>query len=203
MNSRETVFLNNTLRNKNRVLKVVAIPRHERNSHILTKRQLAHVNGRTIRHHITTSDLLALTDQRLLVDTGVLVGTDVLSQVVDIDASITCLNLVVVYTNNNTTRINTLDYAATFSDNTHTRVLRNDSLDTSTYNRLFRSQCRHSLTLHVRTHQCTVRVIMLQERNQGCSNRYNLTRTYVHIIYLFRRHYSRFVSMTNGYQLFC
>ena len=53
---------------------------------------------------------------------------------------------------------------------------------TCTNYRSFRCQKRHGLTLHVGSHQRTVSIVVLQERNQGCSNGEYHTRRYVHVI---------------------
>ncbi len=50
------------------------------------------------------------------------------------------------------------------------------------YDRSFRRNQRNALTLHVRSHQRTVRVIVLQERYQGCRNREYHSRRYVHVL---------------------
>ncbi len=52
--------------------------------------------------------------------------------------------------------------------------------------RRLRSHQRHSLTLHVRTHQGTVRIVVLKERNHRSGHRYDLVRSNVHILQIFR-----------------
>ena len=47
----------------------------------------------------------------------------------------------------------------------------------------------HSLAHHVRSHQCTVGIIVLEERNERCGDRGNLLRRYVHQVYICRRNY--------------
>ena len=42
----------------------------------------------------------------------------------------------------------------------------------------------HGLAHHVRSHQCAVGIVVLEERNQSCGNRRNLLRCYVHEVYL-------------------
>ena len=48
---------------------------------------------------------------------------------------------------------------------------------------------RNCLAHHVTTHQRTVSIVVLQERNESGSNRCNLLRRYVHKVNLRRRHY--------------
>src|SRR5690606_4863944 len=80
MDSGETIFLNHTLRQEDRVFEVVAVPRHERDAHVLPERQLTHIGGRTIGHDVATLHHVTLAHQRTLVDTSGLVGTGVLGQ---------------------------------------------------------------------------------------------------------------------------
>ena len=42
MNRRKTVFFDDTLRDQNRILEVVAVPGHEGDKQVLTERELAH-----------------------------------------------------------------------------------------------------------------------------------------------------------------
>ncbi len=48
-----------------------------------------------------------------------------------------------------------------------------------------RANQRHCLTLHVCTHERTLCVVMLKERNQVCRNGKKLSRRYVHAINVF------------------
>jgi hypothetical protein len=82
------VFGDDALADQDRVLEVVAVPGHERDQHVLAERQLAQVGRRAVGHHVAARDLVAALDDRALVDVGVLVGTLVLDQVVDVDADL-------------------------------------------------------------------------------------------------------------------
>ena len=79
--------------------------------------------------------------------------------------------------------VNKFNNTIAFSHNLSTRIANHLTFDTSTYNRSFRTKQWNCLTHHVRSHQCTVRVIVLQEWNQRSSNRSNLLRSNVHHIY--------------------
>ena len=68
--------------------------------------------------------------------------------------------------------------------------------------RWFREQKRYSLTLHVTTHQCTVSIVMLKERNKGSRYRNNLTRRNVHILNILWRTLS-IVSTMPARNKFC
>ena len=52
MDRREAVFLDDALRDQDRVLEVVAVPGHERDQHVLAKRQFAQVGGSTVGDHV-------------------------------------------------------------------------------------------------------------------------------------------------------
>ena len=81
----EDVVLHDPLGEQDRVLEVVAVPRHERDEHVAAERELAEVGRRTV------GDDVALTTCRppapaALRDAGVLVGALELLQPVDVDA---------------------------------------------------------------------------------------------------------------------
>ena len=72
-------------------------------------------------------------------------------------------------------------------------------LHTGSHNRSFGSQKWYGLSLHVGSHQCTVRIIVLQEGDQGCCHwEYHLGR-YVHIIKHGLRILGSFLPVTAGY----
>src|SRR6202034_3771902 len=72
------------LGNQNRVLEVVTAPRHEGHQDIAAQCQLALLGARTIGDYLTLEDPVSLADDRLLIDTSVLVGTLELDQLIDI-----------------------------------------------------------------------------------------------------------------------
>ena len=80
------VVADDALGDQDRVFEVVAVPRHERDQHVLAERQLAHVGRGAVGDHVALGDLVAHLHQRTLVDVGVLVRARVLGQVVDVDA---------------------------------------------------------------------------------------------------------------------
>ena len=76
------------LGDQDRVLEVVAVPRHERDQHVLAERELAQVGRRTVGQHVAARDHVTDVHQRTLVDAGVLVRARVLGQRVDVDAGV-------------------------------------------------------------------------------------------------------------------
>ena len=76
----QDVVLHEALRQDDRVLVVVALPRHERDEQVLAERHLAAVGAGTVGDDLAGLDPVALVDDRLLVDAGALVGAAELVQ---------------------------------------------------------------------------------------------------------------------------
>ena len=202
MDGSETIFLNHTLGNEDGVFEVVTVPRHERYAHVLTKRQFTEVGGRTVCQHVAALNWLTQRYTRHLVDTGVLVRTGVFGQVINVDTCFTRVHLVFVNFDNDTGGIHVLNSTATFSNRSNTGVNGNSTFHTGTNQRLISTQSWNGLTLHVRTHQCTVGVIVFQERDQGRTDGYYLLGGYVHVVNLVAAEQTRFAFATAGNQIF-
>ena len=86
VNGREAVFLDYALGDEDRVLEVVAVPRHERDQEVLAERELAQMGRRAVRQHVAALDRIARLHQRSLIDAGVLVRARVLGERIDVDA---------------------------------------------------------------------------------------------------------------------
>ena len=67
------VLAHQLLADQDRVLEVVAAPRHEGHQHVASQRQLALLRARSVGDHLTLHHPVALANNRLLVDAGVLV----------------------------------------------------------------------------------------------------------------------------------
>src|SRR6266480_4188675 len=76
----QDVLLDQALRDHDRVLEVVALPRHEGDQQVRAERELAHVGRAAIRQHLFGPNALAEADDRLLVDQRPLVGAHELGQ---------------------------------------------------------------------------------------------------------------------------
>ena len=85
MNRRKTIFLNDSLRDEDRVFEVIAVPGHKGDSHILPKGQLTEIYRWTIGQNVTALNRVARLNNGTLVDTGILVRSLVLREVIDID----------------------------------------------------------------------------------------------------------------------
>ena len=197
----ETVFLNHTLGEQNGVLEVVAVPGHERDTHVLTQRQIPHVDGRTVGEDIATCHVVARTHDGTLVHAGVLVRTGVLGQVVDVDTGFTADDFIFVDPHHDTTRVDGVNDAATARHGTHAGVACHETLHAGTDQRLVGAQGRHGLTLHVRTHQGAVSIVVLEERNQRGGHGDDLTRRHVHQRHLLGTHEGRLATVTHLHQV--
>ena len=71
-------------RDEDRVLEVVALPRHERDEHVLAERELAHVARRAVGEHVALLHVVARPDDGLLRVASRLVRALELGQVVDV-----------------------------------------------------------------------------------------------------------------------
>ena len=80
------VLADQLLADENRVLEVVAAPRHERDEHVAPERQFAELRARPVGEDLSLLHLLADTHDRLLADAGVLVRPLELGQRVDVRA---------------------------------------------------------------------------------------------------------------------
>src|SRR5690606_7948921 len=82
----EDVIGNDALGQEDRVLVVVAVPRHERDEHVAAESEVTEVGRRTVSDDVALVDDVTDADQRTLVDAGRLVRTLELHQAVDVDA---------------------------------------------------------------------------------------------------------------------
>ena len=199
----KTVFGNHTFRNKDRVFVVIAVPRHESDEHVLTQREFAQVSRCTIGNDVALGQLIADTDDRTLVDIGVLVGTGVLDEVIDVHTDFTRQCFIVIDADHDATSVDVVNHAATTGNNGGTRVDSHGTFDTRANHRLFRRQAWYCLALHVGAHQCTVGVIVLQEGHQRGGDRDDLRRCHVHVLNLSRWLQQGFTLMAASHELVC
>ena len=93
----------------------------------------------------------------------------------------------------------TLNHTICLCDHTVTGVDRSLHLHTGTNRRSLCHKKRYCLTLHVGSHQGTVRIIVLQERDHGCCHREHHLRRYVHQIDILLRELRCLFTTTTGY----
>ncbi len=82
VNRGEAIVLDHAFADQNRVFVVVAFPRHERDEHVLTERQLALFRRRTIGKDLPAHDAFADRHDRFLIDARAGIGAGEFEQVV-------------------------------------------------------------------------------------------------------------------------
>ena len=194
------VFCHHTLANQNRILEVIAVPRHKGDQHILTDGDFAQIGRSTIRHHIAFGQAVTLLHDGALVDIGILVRTLVFDEVVDVHTHFTRHSFRVIHTHHNTGGIHVIYDTTTHGRNDGTGIHRSNALNPRTDHRFFRTQHRNRLTRHVRTHQRAVRIIVFQERNQRCRYRDDLGWRNVHVLNTVRGTQNGFAFFTRRNQ---
>ena len=115
----------------------------------MAKREFALVRRSAVGDHIAFGDNVTHLDQRTLVNVGVLVGSCVLDQVVNIYTHIAGGSFGIVGANYDAGGVNIIHTTATLRGNHGTRVNSGGTLDACAHKRLLRTQTRHSLPLHV------------------------------------------------------
>ena len=144
----------------------------------------------TVGQHVARGDLLALVDDDLLVDGGVLVRTAELGQAVDLAAEVVAeavLRPGLVLDDDLVARH--LDHGALALGQDHvTGVAGGAGLHAGPDVRRLGHDQRDGLLLHVGAHQGPVGVVVLDEGDQGGGDRHDLLRRDVHQVDLGRRH---------------
>ena len=163
------VLADKALVEEHRVLVVVALPRHEADEDVASERQLALIGGRAVRQHggvdglavfidILAVHALADVDDRVLVDAGSVVGAQELGELV-------FLRLAVVVSHGDGAGVHLGHDAVALGEDGDLGVHADLVLHTGTDDGSLGSEQRNGLTLHIRAHQGTVRVVVRQERD--------------------------------------
>ena len=123
-------------------------------------------------------DTLTGLDNRALCDTGRLVRADHVQQPV-------AINLALAGLDNDLLARDFLDPSAMLGDNNRSRVERRTALHPCLDQRGVRTKCGNGLPLHIRPHQGTVRIVVLEKRDQRGTDRDELLRRDIHVVHLF------------------
>ena len=193
----QKVFANHTFVQYDSVLIVVSLPRHVGNQQVLTQSKLALFGGVTLGKDLPFRHALTFLTNRSKVNRHVLVGTTPFRNRIFFQCRFEAYELFVFRTviqNADSRSIHEINNTLALCCNLRTRVACELTFDACTYNRSFALQQRNCLAHHVRTHQRTVGIVMLQERNQRGRNRSNLLGRYVHQFHFIRR-YNRIVGV--------
>src|ERR1035437_214982 len=164
------VFLDQLLAHQDGVFEVVPAPRHERHQHVASQGQFAQVGARTIGQNRALGDALAHADNRLLIDTGVLVAPLELRQLIDVRTHLArklAFMRRAFHANDDAFAIHRIHDAGALIEHHRAGIARRDGLHAGTHIGSVGAQQRHRLALHVGTHQRAVGVVVFQERNQA------------------------------------
>src|SRR5690606_26594050 len=186
------------LGDKDGVLEVVALPRHERDQHVLAEGQLSHVAGGPVRQYVTRLDDFARSDDRLLVVAGALIRALVLGQMVNVGYDFAFRRL---GANEDALGIHAFDHAAAGSHHANTRIDGDSAFHAGTDQGGLSADARHGLALHVGAHERAVGVVVLQEGNQRRRNAHHLVGRHVLQLDLLTRGHAVVAVQTGAHQV--
>ena len=188
MDRGEDVVLDDALGEQDRVLEVVAVPRHERDEHVAAERELAELGRRTVGDDVALLHLIAHLHQRTLVDAGVLVRALEFHQPIDVDARLGRVGFL-RRAHHDTGGVDLIDDAGAARRDRGAGIARDHALHAGAHERRLGAHQRHRLTLHVGAHQRAVGVVVLQERDQRRRHRHQLLGRHVHEVDLVGRNH--------------
>ena len=163
------VLAHQLLADEDRVLEVVAAPGHEGHQHVASQRQLALLRARSVGDDLALDHPIALADNRLLVDAGVLVRALELDELVDVGADFArqLRGMVLAFdAHDDALGVDRVDDAVALGQDHSAGVARGNAFHAGADQRSFGNQQRNGLALHVCAHQRAVGVVMLKERHQ-------------------------------------
>ena len=182
------VLLHHLLGDQDRVLKVVAAPRHEGHQHVTAERQLAHVGAGTVSNDLTLGNPHALLHDGPLVDTGVLVRALELGELIDVAAHLArkLHRMMLAFdAHDDALGVDRVHDAAAACQHHGSGIAGGNAFHSGTDQRRLRTKQRNRLALHVRAHESAVGVVVLQERHQRSGYRYQLLRADVDVVDFF------------------
>ena len=165
----EYIFSEKSLGKNNRILKVVTFPRHECNLKVTSESELAVLCGVALSHYLARNNLVTLPYDRFQSNGCILVCLSVERKLVNSNLRIKTyksLTFCLFVFNMYLTCIYIDNFTFTSCVDLSPGVFNNRSLKSCSYNRRFRPYKRNGLPHHVRTHERTVGVVMLKERNK-------------------------------------
>src|SRR5262249_41118796 len=175
----EHVLFDQAVGEDDRVLVVVAFPRHDRHEQVLAQRHLTVLGARTVGDDLTGLHALAGVHDRALVGARAVVGPGELAHPVGVPGT-------VVGHHGDVVGGDLLDHTGLVGDDNVTGVDRGAQLHTGADQRGLAAHQRNRLALHVGAHQGTVGVVVLEERDHGRRDRHHLARRDVHVVDLGR-----------------
>ncbi len=179
-------MLEDLLGHEDRILEVVALPRHERDEQVGAQGQFSGHGGRPVCNDLTGLHALPDSDHWALIDARVLVRSLELPQRVLVHGLRAVQRVAVA--DADTAGIDFFHHAAVHCGRDGPGIDRDAVLDTGAHERRLRLDERHGLPLHVRAHQRSVGVIVLQEGNESRGGGYQLLRGNIHVLDVLARH---------------
>src|SRR5262249_49776983 len=140
------VLLHHLFRDQDRVLKVVATPRHEGHKNVASQRQLTMIGAGTVCDHLSFHHALAFFDDRLLVNASVLVRTLELCELVNVAAHFARQLHRVMFAfdaDNNPLGVHGVDDSVASRQHDRSRVTRCDTFHTGAHDRRMCAQQGH------------------------------------------------------------
>ena len=196
---RKDILTLDTLRDHDGILEVVPLPGHERHFQVAAQGQLAVLRRVTLGQDLPLHDLVARQYGGLERDGGILVRTAVTRKFVGRDFRFERGQYLVFRTLVFDLYLGSVgenDLAVALGHNLDAAVGDHILLDTRADDRGFRCHQGHGLAHHVRAHQRTVGVVVLEERDEAGRNRSDLVRSHVHQVHLVRRNHGEIGSLT-------
>ena len=176
MNGCIYVILDQLLTDKDSVLKVITFPGHKAHENILAKSYLPVIRGCSVGDNLACLNLFPNLYYGFLVDTGTLVGSLELMEIVG-----SYFSLVVPDLDVGSRKLD--DYTVFPGYNNHTGIPGGLVFHPRTYDGGFRPDKGYPLALHVCSHKSPVGVIVFQEGDHSGCNRNYLLGGYVHKVY--------------------
>src|SRR5216684_3168640 len=181
MNRGEYVVLDDPLGKQNRVLEVVAVPRHEGDEDVAAERKLAEIRRRTVGDDIALLHRIADLHQRALVDAGVLVRALELHQPVDVDARLGRVEIL-GRAHHDTGGVDLVDDAGAPRRDGGAGIAGHHAFHAGADERRLGTHQGDRLALHVGAHQGPIGVVVLQKRDQRSRHRHQLLGRHVHVV---------------------
>ncbi len=186
----------------NGVFVVVAVPREEADQDVLAEGKFTVVGRHAVGQHVASLDEVAHIHDRLLVHAGILVRALELAEHVFVNRILAEEFVVfaeagkrhevavdhVAALHRDVAGVNEGDLTVVLGTDNRTRVEGGAAFEAGTHHRGFRTEQRHRLALHVRTHQRAVGVIVFEERDEASGHGHNLHRSHVHEVDAFDIH---------------
>ncbi|CDC97772.1 uncharacterized protein BN576_00508 [Alistipes sp. CAG:268] len=188
---REDVLTLDALRDHNGILEVVTLPGHVGHLQVAAQGQLAVLRRVALGDDLTLGHLVAREHRRTQRYGGILVRTAVARQHVGRHLRIERgedLVLGTLVLDLDLRGVGEDDLAVALGDDLDAAIRDHVLLDTRADDRGFGGHQGHGLAHHVRAHQRTVGVVVLEERDEARGDRGDLIRSHVHEVHLIGRH---------------